>query len=99
MGKNRNLYGTTRVYLIENGLEIDENDHHQITRKRVFFDDVLMITRHKYIAWLLVVFLAGMGLIFLLTGISMLTRNDGAGIFFLSRTWSSLTQESGRFMS
>ena len=61
----RTLIGTVtgavtrqRVYRIENGLEMDDIDHFEITRKRVFFDDVVAMTYHQEMGWLFVWLLA-----------------------------------------
>lgn len=37
-----------RVYRVEDAIEVDEVDHFEVTRRRVFFDDVLLVTRHRY---------------------------------------------------
>lgn len=73
-----------KVYLVDEGLEIDEADHGWVERKRVFFDDVLAVTRHSILGWQ---FLAGMGCVtaFLLApAIALLFSPDGwpAMIFF-----------------
>jgi|GEM_PF-1240414 len=49
-----------KVYQVPNGLEIDEFDQYDIVRKRVFFDDVLFVTYHRYYGkaflWLMGIF-------------------------------------------
>jgi len=46
---NFNGWGARRkVYEVPGGLEIDELDQYDITRKRVFFDDVVYVTYHRY---------------------------------------------------
>lgn len=47
LGCEPNLGGYRRVFEIEGGLEVDENNFTQIERTRVYFDDVLGITYHK----------------------------------------------------
>lgn len=37
------------IYRTEAGLEIDNLDHFEVSRKRVFYDDILLVTRHRYI--------------------------------------------------
>ena len=44
-----------RVYMREDCVEIDELDHYDITRWRVYFEDVLAVTRHKIYGWSFVV--------------------------------------------
>ena len=49
-------------------LEIDEVDGYDVTRKRVFYDDVVLVTRHRIVPWApivlcsLLTLLAGKGL-------------------------------------
>ena len=40
-----------RVFLTFDGLEVDETDHHSynIERRRVFFDDVMAVTYHRWL--------------------------------------------------
>jgi len=52
-----------RVYRIANGLEVDDIDHHEVSRRRVFFDDVVGVSHHRAVGWIFVVamsILAGM---------------------------------------
>ena len=43
------LGGRQAVYEVNEGLEIDERDGYEVTRKRVFWEDVLLVTYHRYI--------------------------------------------------
>ena len=45
-----------RVYRIPDGLEVDEFDNFSVRRWRVLFEDVILITRHRYRGvWFLVI--------------------------------------------
>jgi hypothetical protein len=35
------------IYESEQAIEVDEHDHFEIVRRRVFFDDILLVTYHK----------------------------------------------------
>lgn len=48
LGKATQFQDRQRIYAIQDGLEIDQMDQYDIIRKRVYFDDVLMITRHRF---------------------------------------------------
>lgn len=68
----RKLIGTVngaiarqRVYRIDNGLEIDDIDNFEITRRRVFFEDVVAMTWHHETGWLFISILAFIGLSFM----------------------------------
>jgi len=49
LGRERNFWGTNRVYLRPDSLEVDEISFSEIERTRVFFDDVLAVTYHRAI--------------------------------------------------
>jgi len=46
LGRYNNLITRHAVYATDNAIEIDEQDNFEIVRKRVFFDDVLLVTQH-----------------------------------------------------
>lgn len=71
-----------RVYRIDDGVEVDDIDHFEVTRRRVFFDEVVSVTRHKQIGVaFVVVFLLLAG--FFLT-MAIVTREEtGVAVFFL----------------
>ena len=37
-----------RVYSVAEGLEVDEIDHYEVRRWRVLYDDVILVTYHRY---------------------------------------------------
>ncbi|MBI5369394.1 MAG: hypothetical protein HZA54_20335 [Planctomycetes bacterium] len=74
-----------RVYAVADGLVVDCVDHGTITRSRVFYDDVLMVTRHRMRGWLFLTLtgLAAAG--FGLPGVLLLADRNAfpAGVIFL----------------
>jgi hypothetical protein len=49
-GRRRFAYRET-VYRARDAFEIDEIEGYDVTRKRVFFDDVVLVTRHRFTPW------------------------------------------------
>lgn len=47
IGRNNNIATRQVVYRTPQGLEVDELDHFEIIRKRVFYEDVLLVTYHR----------------------------------------------------
>ena len=43
------------VFATRDSFEIDEVDGYDVTRKRVFYDDVVLVTRHRIVPWALIV--------------------------------------------
>ena len=39
------------VYRARDCFEIDEVEGYDVTRKRVFYDDVVLVTRHRFVPW------------------------------------------------
>ena len=66
LGRAYDLAGRQRVYATPEGLEVDEVEGWDVTRTRVLFDDVLLVTYHRYLGW---VFLLITGLFAGLTGL------------------------------
>ena len=48
LGRAGNIATRERVYRVEGALEVDEIDHYEVRRSRVFFDDVVLVTLHRY---------------------------------------------------
>lgn len=51
IGRNNGFATRQVVYRTPVGIEIDELDHFEIVRKRVFYDDVLLVTYHREQSW------------------------------------------------
>ena len=46
--RSGNVATRERVYRIPDGFEIDEVDHYEVRRSRVLFEDVVLVTMHRY---------------------------------------------------
>jgi hypothetical protein len=55
LGKAYSISERVRTYWTDEALEVDEVDHYEIRRRRVFFDEILLVTLHTkrggMIAW------------------------------------------------
>jgi len=51
IGRDSNFATRQLVYRTPVGIEVDELDHFEIVRKRVFYDDVLLVTYHRQQSW------------------------------------------------
>jgi len=75
-----------RVYRTREALEVDEIDGYDVARRRVFFDDVLLVTYHQFLGW---AFLTATGVLALLFGAisaatAMSDRRAGLVMFLIS---------------
>lgn len=76
LGKWTSLSSRIRVYELDDSLEVEANEQYEVTRRRVFLDDVVLVTFHRAHG---VAFLIITGLIaafFDLLAIAMLTIGD-----------------------
>lgn len=48
LARSTSIATRQRVYLIAEGLEIDEIDHFEVRRSRVLFEEVLLMTYHRH---------------------------------------------------
>lgn len=79
LGTSSDLATRLRVFLTDEAVEVDVIDHFEVTRKRVFFDDVLLVTLHRQRAWGVLVVL-GLFLLFwlpLTVGLFLSGGQDG----------------------
>jgi hypothetical protein len=66
IGRYNDLATRQIVYQTEEAIEVDEIDHFQIVRKRVFFDDILFVTLHRQFGAAFLVTMATLAAILLL---------------------------------
>jgi hypothetical protein len=64
IGRNTDFATRQVVYRTPAGIEVDELDHFEIVRRRVFYDDVLLVTYHRQQSWGVIVLLTFAMLIF-----------------------------------
>lgn len=48
VARSSNVATRQRIYSVPDGLEIDEVDHYEVRRSRVLYDDVVLVTLHRY---------------------------------------------------
>lgn len=83
LGKATQFQDRQRIYAIPDGLEIDQMDQYDIIRKRVYFDDVLMITRHRFYGKIYVGLLSiGAALFFLFAALAVANSGPEAAVIF-----------------
>jgi hypothetical protein len=55
---------TVRMFQTREAIEVDEVEGYDVTRRRVFYDDVLLVTYHQFVGWGFVVATAVLTLVF-----------------------------------
>ena len=64
IGRNTGFATRQIVYRTPLGIEVDELDHFEVVRKRVFYDDVVLVTYHRQQSWAFIVSMAVTLLVF-----------------------------------
>src|SRR5262245_14324540 len=49
LGQKRSMAGSQRVYRAAHAVEIDEIENYDVVQRRVFYEDILLITHHQFI--------------------------------------------------
>jgi hypothetical protein len=65
------------VYRTRDAFEIDEVEGYEVTRKRVFFDDVLLVTHHSFVPWGNVVAASLVAALVVLLSLALRTASSG----------------------
>lgn len=84
IGRFSDVASRQTVYQTAEGLEVDEVEHFTIARKRVYFDDVLLVTRHRALGIPFVVTMLAVALFWIFLGLVLRTARelDGALLCF-----------------
>ena len=69
------LLARERVYQLPDGLEVESNIYSDVTRRRVFYDDVLLVTFHREASAAYLAVTGIIGLTFLAVGLGMLAAD------------------------
>jgi hypothetical protein len=64
LGRCSDFSGRQRVYEGREALEIDDFEGYAGQRRRVFYDEVLLVTRHRRVGWPLALLMLGLALFF-----------------------------------
>jgi hypothetical protein len=73
-----------RVYRTREYLEVDEIEGYDVLRRRVFFDDVLLITYHRFLGWGYVVAIGVAAVLLTVLAYAIGTDDRRAGLIFFA---------------
>lgn len=83
--RSRTIVGTDATFLCSDGLEVDASQNYEITRRRVFFDDVQLVTLHRERGAAYLIVTGAFGALFLAWAIFMVSLSFDtwpAALFF-----------------
>jgi hypothetical protein len=89
LGSNAQVFVRERVYEVGDGLEVESSEHYEVIRKRVLYEDVLLITYHREAGIWFIVLSGLVGAFFLFIGVIVVisTRSSSAlpfGVLWLA---------------
>jgi len=80
LGGNYGFAGRQRVYGTAEALEVDENEGWDVRRRRVFYDDILLVTYHRYLGWAFLLITGLAAGLFGLIGLGVAFAEPASGI-------------------
>jgi len=51
LGRNTTFGTRERVFETDEGIEVESTDQYELTRKRVLFEDIVLVTIHREVGW------------------------------------------------
>lgn len=82
LGKASAVALRQRVYRTRECLEVDEIDGYDVVRKRVFFDEVLLVTYHRFLGLPFLIAMGAFSVLFGLLSLAIAVRDLSAGLWF-----------------
>jgi len=84
LGGRRGFSGQQRTYRTPDYLEIDDIESYDVTRRRIFYDEILLVTLHTTVAWLLAIGVGTLGGVLGLACLPLISESKGtAALLFL----------------
>ena len=98
LGRAQTLSERVRTYWTDEALEVDRADNYEIRRRRVFFDEILLVTLHTTRGVLISILPFLLGLLFTIIALALSDEPDAsqafwvlAGFFFAFAVGAALT--------
>jgi hypothetical protein len=80
LGKVSSLSSRQKVFRTPDAIEVEETEGYDLTRRRVWFDEVLLVTYHREMGWAFVVTMLAFSSIFGFPGLLMLVANRSPAV-------------------
>ena len=75
LNRHRTFVGTDAAYLTRDGVEMDSSQAYEVVRRRVFFDDVSLVTLHHERGWAFIGVAGAFGTFFIALAIFIVAIN------------------------
>ncbi|MEA2560988.1 MAG: hypothetical protein QOH06_2492 [Acidobacteriota bacterium] len=83
LGRAQTLSERVRTYWTDEALEVDRADNYEIRRRRVFFDEILLVTLHSTRGVLVSILPLFLALFFVIMALALRDEPDASRVFWL----------------
>jgi hypothetical protein len=87
LGSTARAFGRESVYELPDGIEIESTENYEVIRRRVLFEDVLLITYHREIGFWFVLLNGLVGAFFLLMGVVIVSVQRSGSVWPFLTPW------------
>ena len=87
IGASTRAFGRESVYELPDGIEIESTENYEVIRRRVLFEDVLLITYHREIGFWFVLINGLVGAFFLFMGVVIVSTQRSGSVWPLLTPW------------
>lgn len=84
LGRRSGFSHREYIYRTRDCFEIDEVEGYEVTRKRVFYDDVVLVTRHRFVPWAPIVASSVFAVLFALLALAFRTGARAVAFVFFA---------------
>ena len=87
IGTSAHVFGRESVYELPDGIEIESTENYEVIRRRVLFEDVLLVTYHREIGFWFILLTGLVGGFFLLMGVIIVNTQRSSSIWPFLTPW------------
>jgi hypothetical protein len=87
IGSSARAFGRESVYELPDGIEIEATENYEVIRRRVLFEDVLLITYHREIGFWFVILSGLVGAFFLFIGVLIVSAQRTGNAWLYLTPW------------
>jgi len=87
LGRSTQAFAREAVYELADGLETESSEHYEVIRKRVLFEDVLLVTYHREIGIWFMILNGLIGGLFLFLGAVIVNYQRTGNMWWIALPW------------
>jgi len=83
LARRAGLGSVERIYRTRDAIEVDELEGYDVSRRRVLFDEVILVTHHREVGWALLILLTFVGFFTMVIAIADFKSGVAAALFLV----------------